>query len=71
MLTSDKIVIKNKQELIAEILESGARYVSTSISLEPCAVAIAIQDIEDSDADFKAMDFWWEERSTGLDESDY
>ena len=58
-----------KQEIIYEILESGAKYVKTSISREPCAISIAIRDIED--ADHLPSDFEWTECSTGLDEGDY
>ena len=58
-----------KQDIINEILESGAKYVKTTISIEPCAVSIAIRDIED--VDYMPSDFVWDERPTGLDEDDY
>ena len=58
-----------KQEIINGILESGAKYVKTSVSNESCAVAIAIRDIEDSA--YLPSDFEWTECSTGLDEEDY
>lgn len=61
--------MKTKQIIIDEILESGAKYVKTSISNESCAIAIAIRDIED--ADYFPEDFEWTECSTGLDEEDY
>jgi len=61
--------MKTKQEIINEILESGAVYVKTSISRESCAVAIAIRDIEDIDS--MPIDFEWSECSTGLNEDDY
>lgn len=59
----------NKQQVINEILESGAKYVVTSISNEPCAVSIAIRDIECMD--YLYDDFEWSECTTGLDEADY
>lgn len=59
----------NKQEIINEILESGAKYVKTSVSNESCAVSIAIRDIEGVDE--LQSDFEWTECSTGLDEEDY
>jgi hypothetical protein len=58
-----------KQEIIDDILESGAKYVKTSISNEPCATAIAIRDIQD--VDDLPDNFEWDECSTGLDEDDY
>lgn len=58
-----------KKKVINEIIESGAKYVVTSVSREPCAVAIAIQDIEGVD-DFPC-NFEWRECSTGLNECDY
>ena len=58
-----------KQEIIDSILKSGAKYVSTSISNESCAVSIAIRDIEG--VDDLPENFEWVERSTGLDEEDY
>ncbi len=61
--------MKTKQEIINDILESGAVYVKTSISLESCAVAIAIRDIKDIDA--FPVNFKWKICSTGLDEDDY
>jgi len=61
--------MKTKQEIINEILESGAKYAKTSISNESCAIAIAIRDIED--ADCLPDGFEWTECSTGLDEEDY
>ena len=61
--------MKTKQEIINEILESGAKYVKTSVSNESCAVAIAIMDIEVIDG--LPIDFEWSECSTGLDEDDY
>jgi len=61
--------MKTKQVIINEILESGAKYVKTSISNESCATAIAIRDIED--ADCFTDDFEWTECATGLDEDDY
>ena len=59
----------NKSDVIAEILASGAEYVKTSVSNEPCAVAIAIRDIEY--VDDLPSDFEWSKCSTGLDEGDY
>ena len=64
-----EIVEIGKQEIINGILESGAKYVKTSVSNESCAVAIAIRDIEDSA--YLPSDFEWTECSTGLDEEDY
>jgi len=61
--------MKNKQDIIDEILESGAKYVKTSISTESCAISIAIRDIEDVDR--LPIDFEWTQCSTGLDEVDY
>ena len=61
--------MKTKQEIINEILESGAAYVKTSVSNESCAASIAIRDIEGID-DLPA-EFEWLECSTGLDEEDY
>jgi len=61
--------MKTKQEVINEILESGTKYVKTSISIESCAISIAIRDIED--ADCLPVDFEWTECSIGLDEDDY
>lgn len=61
--------MKTKQEIINEILESGAVYVKTSVSPESCAVAIAIRDIED--VDDLPVNFEWEICSIGLDEEDY
>ena len=58
-----------KKEIINDILESGAKYVKTSVSNEACAVAIAIRDIEG--VDDLPQDFEWTECSTGLDEEDY
>jgi hypothetical protein len=58
-----------KQVIIDEILKSGAKYVTTSISNEPCSVSIAIRDIEDIDD--LPLNFEWAESSTGLDEGDY
>ena len=63
--------MKNKQEIIDEILESGAKYVSTTISPESCAVSIAIRDIEDVDDFLITEEFEWTEHSIGLDEDDY
>ncbi len=61
-----------KQEAINNILESGAKYIKTSVSNESCATAIAIRDIEAIDDDiFDSQEFWFEECSTGLDEEDY
>ena len=62
--------MKTKQEIINEILESNAKYVRTKFSLEPCAVSIAIHDIECSDVPLE-NDFWWEKCAIGLDEEDY
>jgi hypothetical protein len=61
--------MKTKQEFIDAILESGAKYVETSISTESCATAIAIRDIEC--AEYFPDGFEWSECSTGLDENDY
>lgn len=61
--------MKTKQEVINEILESGAAYVRTSVSNEACAVSIAIRDIEN--IDYLPEGFEWVECSTGLDEEDY
>ena len=61
--------MKTKQEIINEILESGAKYVRTSVSNEACASAIAIRDIEG--VDDLPNDFEWVECSTGLNEEDY
>ncbi len=61
--------MKTKQEIIDDILESGARYITTSISAESCAVSIAIRDIKN--ADCLPSDFEWNEHSIGLDEEDY
>ncbi|MGO3422672.1 MAG: hypothetical protein ACTIMZ_09460 [Pseudoalteromonas distincta] len=58
-----------KEQVINEILESGAKYVVTSVSNESCAVHIAVRDIEDIDE--LPANFEWSERSTGLDEEDY
>ncbi len=58
-----------KEQVINEILESGAKYVVTSISNESCAVEIAVRDI--NGADELPVDFEWSERSTGLDEEGY
>ena len=58
-----------KAQVIKEILESGAKYVVTSVSNEACAVEIAVRDIECSDD--LPDDFDWSERLTGLDEEDY
>ena len=63
--------MKTKQDIINEILDSGAKYVSTTISPESCAVSIAIRDIEDVDDSLITEDFEWVERSIGLNESDY
>jgi hypothetical protein len=65
--------MKTKEEIINEILESGAVYVKTSISTQSCATSIAIRDIEDADHFNEQFgeNFWWEEQSTGLDEEDY
>ena len=54
---------------IKDILNSGAKYVQTTISREACAVTIAIKDIKDAD-DFPA-DFEWTECAIGLDVEDY
>ena len=62
-------ILELKKQIINDILESGARYVKTSISTESCAIAIAIRDIED--ADYVPYDFEWEAQSTGLNEEDY
>lgn len=59
----------SKKNIINEILKSDAKYVKTSISTEPCAVEIAIRDIED--ADDLLLNFEWEECAHGLDEGDY
>jgi len=61
--------MKTKQEIINEILESGARYIKTSISIESCANVIAIRDIKDIDS--LPDDFEWTKCSIGLDEDDY
>ena len=61
--------MKTKQEIITEILESGAQYVKTSVSRESCAITIAIRDIEDIDN--LPENFKWTECTTGLDEDDY
>ena len=61
--------MKTKQMIIDEILESGAKYVKTSVSTEACATAIAIRDIDC--IDYLPSDFEWTECSTGLDEEDY
>jgi len=58
-----------KQKIINEILGSGAKYVSTSVSNEPCAVSIAIRDIKGTDE--LPSNFEWTEHSIGLDEEDY
>ena len=63
--------MKTKQQIIDEILESGARYVTTSISTESCAISIAIRDIESVDERLITEDFYWCEKSTGLNEEDY
>ena len=63
--------MKTKQDIINEILDSGAKYVSTTISPESCAVSIAIRDIEGVDDSLITEDFEWVERSIGLNESDY
>ena len=63
--------MKTKQEIIDEIEESGAKYVSTTISPEPCAVAIAVRDIELVDDLLITEDFEWTGHSIGLDEGDY
>jgi hypothetical protein len=61
--------MKTKQEIIDDILESGANYIKTSISSESCAVAIAIRDIQGTD--HLPDDFEWVECSAGLNEEDY
>lgn len=61
--------MKTKQVIIKEILESGAKYVKTSVSNESCATAVAIRDIES--VDDIPENFEWSECSTGLDEDDY
>lgn len=65
----EAIEAENKEQIISEILESGAKYVTTSISNEACATSIAIRDIKN--ADFFPDNFEWSEKSTGLDEEDY
>ncbi len=59
----------NKEQVINDILESGAKYVATSVSNESCAVEIAVRDIECIDE--LPDNFEWSERSTGLEEEDY
>ena len=61
--------LETKQLIIDVILDSGAKYVKTSISNESCAISIAIRDIENIDD--LPDDFVWSECSTGLDEDDY
>jgi len=58
-----------KSKMIDEILESGAKYVKTSISSESCAVSIAVADIEC--VDYLPDNFEWSKCSVGLDEEDY
>jgi len=60
---------ETKQKIIDEIVNSGAKHVRTAVSVESCAVEIAIRDIEDIDC--LPDNFWWKEMSTGLDEEDY
>ncbi len=60
--------MKSKHDIISEILESGAKYVTTTISPESCAVSIAIRDIENVDDHiFKSQRCEWSKCSTGLD----
>jgi hypothetical protein len=59
----------SKNEIINEILESGAKYVKTSVSNEACAVDIAIRDIECIDD--LPNNLWWSCESYGLNEDDY
>lgn len=61
--------MKTKQQLIKEILQSGAKYIATSVSNESCAIDIAIEDLKNIDD--IPLDFWWEERPTGLNKEDY
>ena len=61
--------LETKEDMINSILDSGAKYVKTSVSLEACAVSIAISDIEGLDE--LPNDFYWVECSNGLDEEDY
>lgn len=63
--------MKTKQEIIYEILESGAKYVKTTISPESCAIEIAIRDIEGVDDREITEEFEWIEQTIGLDEDDY
>ena len=61
--------MKTKQEIIKQILESGAVYVKTTVSNESCAVSVAIRDIENIDD--LPEGFEWVQCSTGLNEEDY
>lgn len=63
--------MKTKQEVINKILKSGAKYVKTSISIEPCSVSIAVNDIENADDCMITNDFYWTECAIGLGDGDY
>lgn len=61
--------MKTKQNIIDDILDSGANYVKTTVSNEACAVSIAVRDIEN--IDYLPDDFEWCACADGLDEEDY